>query len=145
MTEQIKTADTAITNPVKNNAMVSYAAKQMGMSEETVAAGLGSLFKVAKDNLSKDNFSVITTAIPDINSYIDQAPKSSTSSLTSMFSKSSPEAKAATSLSYLDSALEKLNIPKEMVPTMLNSVTGYLENNGYGQAAGLLKQGLNFL
>ena len=48
-------------------------------------------------------------------------------------------------MTYLDSAFKKLGIPKESLPTMLDTVSGYLETNGYGDAAGMLKKGLNFL
>jgi len=138
LTESKKSAD------VESNAMVSFAASQLGMSEKTVAGGLGSIFKVAKDTLSKENFSMLSTAVPDINSYINQAPQFSTSAITSAFGNNEASIKAA-SVTYLDSAFKKLGIPKESLPTMLNTVSGYLETNGYGEAAGMLKKGLNFL
>lgn len=133
---------------ITSNALTSYAANQLGMSESTVNSGLGSLFKVAKDNLSQESFALITKAIPDINSYIAKAPSVSTSSLTSLTSllgKSGDSGKTAASISYLDSALKEIGLSKEQLPAMLDSVTGYLDKNGYGEAAGLLKQGLNFL
>ena len=129
---------------VQSNALVKYAASQLGMSEKAVSGGLGSLFKVAKDNLSKENFSMLSTAIPDINGYISQAPTFSTSGLSSLLSKSET-AKKAESANYLNSAFEKLGIPKESLPTMINTVSGYLETNGYGDAAGMLKKGLSFI
>ncbi len=138
LTDSKKTAD------VKSNALVSYAASQLGMSEKTVTSGLGSLLKVAKDNLSKENFSMLSSAIPDINNYIKQAPESSTSAITSVFG-SNETSKKAESASYLDSAFKELGIPKESLPMMVNTVSGYLESNGYGDAAGMLKKGLSFL
>lgn len=139
-----KLTESKQTEEVKSNAMISFAASQLGMSEKTVAGGLGSLFKVAKDHLSKENFSMLTTAVPDINSYINQAPQFSTSAITSMLGGNETSKKTA-SVTYLDSAFKKLGIPKESLPTMLNTVSGYLESNGYGEAAGMLKKGLSFL
>lgn len=138
LTERKKSED------VKNNGLISYAANQLGMSEKTVTSGLGSLFKVAKDNLSKDNFSMLSTAIPEINAYINQAPKSSISAITSLLGNNKTSKKAE-SVSYLDSAFKKLGIPKESLPTMVNTVSDYLESNGYGDAAGMLEKGLTFL
>ncbi|MCW8866552.1 MAG: DUF2780 domain-containing protein [Colwellia sp.] len=142
LTEQLKQSKKV--EEVKSNALLSYAANKLGMSEEKVASGLGSLFKVAKDNLSKDNFTMLSSAIPDINSYINQAPESSKSAITSLFG-SNDTTKKVESANYLDSAFKKLGIPKESLPTMVNTVTGYLESNGYGEAAGMLKKGLTFL
>ncbi|WP_057831559.1 DUF2780 domain-containing protein [Colwellia sp. TT2012] len=142
LTSQLQKSDT---KKVESNALVSYAANQLGMSEDTVTSGLGSLFKVAKDNLSKDNFAMITKAIPSINTYINQAPKSSSSSFTSLLSKSSDTGKAAVGMDYLNSSFKKLGISPDKLPAMLNSVTGYLDKYGYGEASGLLKKGLSFL
>ena len=103
------------------------------------------LFKVAKDNLSKENFALISKAIPDMDAYISKAPKVSSSSLTALLGKTGDSGKAAAGAGYLDSAFKKIGIPKEQVPVMLNSVTGYLDKSGYGEAAGLLKRGLIFL
>lgn len=129
---------------VKSNALLSYAASKLGMSEKVVASGLGSLFKVAKDHLSKENFSMLSAAIPDISTYMNQAPEFSTSAITSLLG-SNDTAKKAESVNYLDSAFKKLGIPKESMPTMVNTVSGYLESSGYGDAAGMLKKGLSFL
>jgi len=129
---------------LKSNALVSYAASQLGMSEATVTGGLGSLFKVAQDNLTKDNFSTISSALPDMSSLIKLAPAMSTSSITSLLGKSDA-GKTAASVGYLNSAFKELGIPTESIPLMVSTVSGYLESNGYGEAAGLLKQGLSFL
>ena len=139
-----KLTESKQTEDLTSNAMISFAASQLGMSEKTVTGGLGSLFKVAKDHLSKESFSMLTTAVPDINSYINQAPEFLTSAITSMLG-SNETSKKAGSVTYLDSAFKKLGIPKESLPTMLDTVSSYLETNGYGEAAGMLKKGLSFL
>ena len=129
---------------VKSNALLSYAASQLGMSEEKVAGALGAILKVAKDNLSKENFSMLSSAVPDINSYIKQAPKSSMSAITSLLG-SNETSKKAESASYLDSAFKELGIPKESLPSMVSTVSSYLDKSGYANAAAMLKKGLSFL
>lgn len=129
---------------IESNALIKYAASKLNISEAQVSGGLGSLFKVAKDNLSKENFSMLSTAIPDINTYINNAPTVSSSGLSSLLG-SSDSAKKAESINYLNTAFDKLGLPKESLPSMLNTVSGYLESNGYGNAATMLEKGLNFL
>jgi hypothetical protein len=132
-------------SPIKTNAMISFTAEQLNLSESTVSAGFGSLLKVAKDNLSSDNFALISKAVPDVDKYLDTAPKMSTDALSSLLSNSGSAGKKADSLQYLNAAFEKIGLPKEQVPALVNTLTGYIEKSGYGEAAGYLKQALNFL
>jgi hypothetical protein len=142
--EQLKKSASDL-SPLKTNDMISYAAKQLNLSEGTVSAGFGSLLKAAKNNLSSDNFAMISNVIPNVDNYLDKAPKESTSSLTSLLSSAGDSGKKAESLNYLNSAFKQLGISSEQVPAMLDAFNGYLTNNGYGEAAKYLQQGLSFL
>lgn len=150
--DHVKTTNTKVsTTKTKVNStsnqtrsLKGYATDKLGLSKETVTGGLGALFKVAKDNFSIDDFSTLSKSIPDISSYIKQAPADSSSSIGSLL-QSSDISKKVASASYLDSAFKKLGIPKESLPIMVDTVSGYLDSNGYGKAAGLLKKGLSFL
>jgi hypothetical protein len=137
------TESSAVTELAKG-ALTSYAAEQLGMSEAMVGGGLASIFKVAQDNLTTENFSELSSAIPDMSAYLDLAPELSTSAISSLLGDSATS-KAAQSASYLDSAFESLGIPKESLPLMISTVTSYLDGAGYGDAASMLKKGLNFL
>lgn len=128
-----------------SNALTSFAAQQLGMSEETVSAGLGVLLKVAKDHISPENFALINKALPNTDALMSEAPKSSMSSLSSMLGKSQDKSKQAASLGYLDAAFESIGIPKEQAPLLINSLVGYMSQNGFSKEADLLKQGLSFL
>lgn len=143
-TEQLKKSVSDL-NPLKTNAMISYTAEQLNLSESSVSAGFGSLLKVAKDNLSGDNFAMISNVIPDVSSYLDKAPKESTSPLNSMLSSAGSSGKKAESLNYINSAFEQLGLSSEHVPLMVTSFSSYLEKNGYGEAASYLQKGLSFL
>ena len=143
--EQLKSAAKEVGVPLETNAMIAYAAKQLNLSEGTVSASLGSLLKVAKDNLTQENFALISKAVPDAQSYVDKAPKMAKSSMSSLFSSAGETGKKAESLDYLNSAFEKLGLSSEQVPGLINSFTTYLDNNGYKQAAATLKQGLSLL
>lgn len=127
--------------------IVGYASEQLGLSKEVTTGALGAVFKVAKDNLG-DNFSSITDAIPGVENYIQSAPAEAESSLGGLASSLGVDkdlGQAAKSLGYLDSAFEKLGVPKETVLPLVDTVTGYLEANDYGTAASMLKKGVNFL
>ncbi len=142
-TEQLKSAAKDLDVPLQTNAMIEYAAKQLNLSESTVAASFGSLLKVAKDNLSQENFALISKAVPDAQSYLDKAPKVEKSSFSSFLSSAGDVGKKAESVDYLNSAFEKLGISKEKVPELINSFSGYLDKSGYKEAATILKQGLD--
>jgi type II secretory pathway pseudopilin PulG len=143
--EQLKSAAKDVSAPLQTNAMIGYAAKQLNLSEETVSASLGSLLKVAQDNLSPENFSLISKAVPDAQSYVDKAPKVSKSSMSSLFSSAGEAGKKAESLDYLKSAFDKLGVSSDQVPGLINSFSSYLDKSGYEGAASALKKGLSFL
>ena len=144
-TEQLKSAAKDISSPLQTSAMIKLAAKQLNLSETTVAASFGTLLKVAQDNLSQKNFALINKALPDVQSYLDKAPEVSKSAMSSLFSSAGDAGKKAESIDYLNAAFEKLGISKEQIPSLINSFSSYLDKSGYKDAAASLKQGLSLL
>jgi hypothetical protein len=143
--EQLKAAAKDAGVPLETNAMIQYAAKQLNLSEETVSASFGSLLKVAQDNLTQENFALISKAVPDTKNYLDKAPEVAKSSMSSLFSSTGDAGKKAESIDYLNSAFKKLGISSDKVPGLINSFSGYLDKSGYKEASSMLKQGLSFL
>jgi len=143
-TEQVKKSLSEL-NPIKANDMIRYVAKQLSLPESTISAGFSSLLKVAKDNLSGDQFSMISKAIPETDNYLSKAAKESKSSLNSLLSNAGNSGKKANSLHYLNNAFDQLGISSEQMLPMLNAFSGYLEKSGYGKAANYLQKGLSFL
>jgi hypothetical protein len=144
-TEQLKTAAKSAGVPLETNAMIEYAAKQLNLSEGTVAASFGSLLKVAKDNLSPESFSLISKAVPDTQSYLDKAPEITKSAMSSLFSSAGDAGKKAEGIDYLNSAFDKLGISTDQIPSLIDSFSSYLDKSGYKDAAATLKQGLSLL
>ena len=144
-TEQLKSAAKGVGIPLDTNAMVEYAAKQLNLSEGAVAGSFGSLLKVAQDNLSQENFALISKAVPDAQNYLDKAPKIAKSSMSSLFSSAGEAGKKAESMDYLNSAFKQLGVSREQIPGLINSFSGYLDKSGYKEAAASLKQGLSLL
>lgn len=143
--EQLKAAAKDASAPLQTDAMIKYAAKQLNLSEDTVSASFGSLLKVAKDNLTQENFALISKAVPDAQNYLDKAPKMASSSMSSLFSNSGEAGKKAASVDYLNSAFAKLGMSTEQLPGLINTFSSYLDKSGYKEAATLLKQGLSLL
>ena len=144
-TEQLKSVAKDAGVPLQTEAMIGYAAKQLNLSEEAVAGSFGSLLKVAQDNLTQDNFALISKAVPDAQSYVDKAPKVSKSSMSSLLSSAGDAGKKAESADYLTSAFEKLGVSSDKVPGLISSFSGYLDKSGYKEASSMLKKGLSFL
>ncbi|PKG82727.1 hypothetical protein CXF85_12405 [Colwellia sp. 75C3] len=143
--EQLKAVAKDAGVPLETNAMIEYAAKQLNLSEGTVAASFGSLLKVAQDNLSQENFALISKAVPDAQNYLDKAPTVAKSSMSSLFSSAGDAGKKAESVDYLNSAFKKLGVSTEQVPGLINTFSTYLDKSGYKEAAATLKQGLSLL
>jgi hypothetical protein len=144
-TEQLKSEAKNAGVPLKTQAMVKYTAKQLNLSEDKVAASFGSLLKVAQGNLTQENFALLSKAVPNTQSYLDKAPKVTKSSMSSLFSTAGKAGKKAESVDYLNSAFQELGVSSEQIPGLINSFSGYLDNNGYKEAGSLLKKGLSFL
>jgi hypothetical protein len=142
---QLKTAAKEAGVPLETDAMISYTAKQLNLSESTVSGSLGALLKVAQDNLSPENYALINKAVPDAKNYLDKAPEVTKSSITSLLSNAGDTGKKAESLDYLNAACEKLGISRQKIPQLVNSFSTYLDKSGYQEAASSLKKGLSFL
>jgi Protein of unknown function VcgC/VcgE (DUF2780) len=148
LTKSLNTATKAakqVGSPLSASGLIAMASESLGLSPETTQAGIGTLLNVAKQQLSKENFEMVSGALPESKQYMKTAPKMDSSALTSMLGKTDDKAKATASLGYLDSAFKQLGIPKEALAPLTDMLTGYMESNGYGQAASLLKQGLDIL
>ncbi len=137
VTNSASSALTEVANVAKENLIADYAAKQLGLPKDKASSALGAVFKAAQGNLSSNDFASLGKAIPGVDSLIEKAPEVSglASSLTG----------GKASLGYLDAAFEKIGVPKETVLPLVDTLTGYLDQNGMGSAGSLLKQGLSFL
>ena len=123
-----------VTSSLQNNLLASYAAQQLGLPAGKATAALGAIFKTVQGNLSAENFATIGQSIPGLDSIMEMAPE--VAGVTDIVSGKSD---------YLDAAFEQIGVPKETVSPVVNTLTGYLDQNNLGGTADLLKQGLNFL
>jgi hypothetical protein len=143
-TKQLQKIAKDVVVPLKTNAMIEYTARQLDLSEATVTASFGSLLKVAQDNLSQENFTLISKAVPNAQNYVDKAPEVAKSSMSSLFSSTSDSGKKAESIDYLNSVFKQLGISSEKIPGLIDSFSGYLDKSGYKEASAMLKKGISF-
>lgn len=106
--------------------LAALASSQLGLSSEQAAGGLGSLFSLAKSNLSGDEFGQLADAIPGMDSLLAAAPLlSSSSELLEQFSA--------------------LGIDADMIGPMVELVTQFLGSQGGSGLTDLFTKGIGDL
>ena len=59
--------------------LIQMLTSQLGISDEQASGGAGLIFKMAKEKLGADDFSQVSSVIPDIENLISSAPESAES------------------------------------------------------------------
>jgi hypothetical protein len=62
--------------------LVDLLSSQLGVTKDQAEGGAGSIFQLAKQNLSVKNFSTVAKGVPGIDQMIGRTPKAGTSSST---------------------------------------------------------------
>jgi len=124
--------------------LVDLLSSQLGVSKHQAEGGAGSIFQLAKQNLSVEDFSSIAKAVPGIDQMIGAAPKIEKSSgtlggISSMMGSSSNKLGG---LSGLTSSFEKLGLSGDMVNKFTPIILDYVKNKGGEHAMNLLKGAL---
>ncbi|MEA1918836.1 MAG: DUF2780 domain-containing protein [Campylobacterota bacterium] len=119
----------------------------LGVSEKQAAGGAGSLLKYAKGNLSADDFSKVSSSIPDMSSILAAAPKAAKSAdgglgglggMASALGGDSLGGLASLASGFSDLGLDAGMIQK-FIPTILEYVKGSGGSDVMGLLAGALK------
>jgi len=122
--------------------LVDLLSSQLGVTKDQAQGGAGSIFKMAKQNLSVEDFSSIAKAVPGIDQMMGAAPKvegssSSLGSLSSMMGSNKLGGMAG-----LTSSFEKLGLSGDMVSKFTPIILDYVKNKGGEHAMNLLKGAL---
>ena len=127
-------------------ALIGSLTDQLGVSKKQARGGAGSLFSYAKDNLSADDFSALSGAVPGVDRLIKKAPSvggasSATSAASSLLGGSSGGSSALSGAmdqlggtALVAEQFSKLGMDAGMVQQFLPIVLDYVEETG-GQAA----------
>ncbi len=123
--------------------LITTLVDKLGITQNQAEGGVGALFNNAKENLSAEDFSKASDAVPGVDKYMAEAPstdsggaggllKSGLSSLGGTGSKIGGMAGLADSFS-------KLGMNSETMTKFVPIVTDFMESNAGSGVAGLLK------
>ena len=115
---------------------------QLGVTKNQAEGGAGSIFQLAKQNLSVEDFASIAKAVPGIDQMMGAAPKmeGSSSSLGKMSSMMGSNKLGG--MAALTSSFEKLGLSTDMVNKFTPIILDYVQNKGGEHAMNLLKSAL---
>lgn len=124
--------------------LVDLLSSQLGVSKDQAQGGAGSIFQLAKQQLSVEDFSSIAKVVPGIDQMIGAAPKIEKSSgalggISSMMGSSSNKLGG---MAGLTSSFEKLGLTGDMVSKFTPIILDYVKNKGGENAMNLLKGAL---
>jgi hypothetical protein len=122
--------------------LVDLLSSQLGVTKSQAEGGAGSIFQLAKQNLSIEDFSSIAKAVPGIDQMMSAAPKveGSSSSLGKMSSMMGSDKIGG--MAGLTSSFEKLGLSGDMVNKFMPIILDYVKNKGGEDAMNLLKGAL---
>jgi len=122
--------------------LVDLLSSQLGVTKGQAEGGAGSIFQLAKKNLSVEDFSSIAKAVPGIDQMIGAAPKMEGSSSSLGNISSMMGSNKLGGMAGLTSSFEKLGLSGEMVSKFTPIILDYVKNKGGEHAMNLLKGAL---
>ncbi len=124
--------------------LVDLLSSQLGVSKNQAEGGAGSIFQLAKQNLSVEDFSSIAKAVPGIDRMIGAAPKieDSSSTLGGISSMMGSSSNKLGGMAGLTSSFNKLGLTGDMVNKFTPIILDYVKNKGGEHAMTLLKGAL---
>jgi hypothetical protein len=126
------------------NGLLDTLTSQLGVTNEQASGGAGSLFQMAKNNLSAEDFSQIASVVPGIDKMLSSAQSSSQESgaagaVASMLGGDN----SAGNLASLASAFGNLGMDSNMVGKFVPIVLEYLQSEGGEGVMSLMKGALS--
>jgi hypothetical protein len=127
-----------------DSGLVGMLASRLGVSQDQAEGGAGSIFKLAKQNLSDQDYSNLTSKIPGIDKMIGASPEPEEKSdlfgsISSMFGSSSSK---LDNMADLKSSFQKLGLSGDMVGKFMPIIYNYVKEKGGEKLMGSLKEAL---
>jgi hypothetical protein len=122
--------------------LVDLLTSQLGVTNSQAEGGAGSIFQLAKQNLSVEDFSSIAKAVPGIDKMVGAAPKVGGSSSSLGGISSMMGSNKLGGMAGLASSFEKLGLSGDMVDKFMPIILDYVKNKGGEHAMSLLKGAL---
>ena len=125
--------------------LVDLLVKNIGVTTQQAEGGAGAIFNAAKENMGADDFSKVTTAMPEVESLMAAAPEIKKDSGTfggfsSMVSKNTG---SAGKMADLYSSFSELGLNKETAAKFIPLVLDYAKSEGGQTVFNLLKSALS--
>ena len=119
--------------------LINLLSSQLGVTKTQAEGGAGSIFQLAKQKLSVEDFSSIAKAVPGIEQMMGAAPKVEGSSSTLGGISSMMGSNKLAGMAGLESSFEKLGLSGDMVGKFTPIILDYVKNKGGEHAMNLLK------
>ncbi|MBT1445231.1 DUF2780 domain-containing protein [Shewanella sp. JM162201] len=118
----------------------------LGLNQNQAQGGMGALLQLAKGNLSGNEFTSLTSAIPGADAMLGAVPKlDSGSGMSGLLSKAGGLGNSLQGSAMVYDAFAKLGISKELAMPMVDVAKNYLQASGGEGTVGLLTKGLGGL
>ena len=125
--------------------LISTLVDALGITEKQAEGGAGALFKNAKENLSTEDFSKVSDAVPKVDDYMAQAPSTDSGSGAGGLLKSSGLSSLGGSagkiggMAGLADSFSKLGMNTETMTKFIPTVVKFMDSEAGSSVAGLLK------
>ena len=122
--------------------LIQMLTSQLGISDEQASGGAGLIFKMAKDTLGGDDFSQVSSAIPDIENLISSAPASGGlgNALGGLASSLGGDAGQLGNLASLAGGFKKLNLDSGLMSKFIPVVMSFVQSKGGDSIKGILEK-----
>jgi hypothetical protein len=130
----------AQTSSSTTSSLVGQLSKELSITHTQARGGAGTLFSLAKNRLSADEFSKVSSAVPGMSGLLKAAPPRSQSSEFSGLESALPGNMGR--MAEAAEAFHKLGLSPEMATKFLPVMTKYVEARGGSSTASLLEKAL---
>lgn len=127
-------------------ALLPSLTENLGVSDSQAAGGLGSLFQLAQGTLSSSDFSSLSSAVPDMGSLLDAAPKVASDQnkglASGLMNMAGLPGDAVSSAATVAAQFKELGLNPAMIPQYIQITNEFLQSNGGKQAVDLFSKGV---
>tara|TARA_R110002072_G_scaffold31735_18_gene97687 strand:+ start:10194 stop:10817 length:624 start_codon:yes stop_codon:yes gene_type:complete len=147
-TEALTAAATnALTSGAVTASLTSMITGQLGVTDTQAKGGLGSLFGLAKSSLGSQDFSQLSSVVPEMDTLLAAAPAISENAkgLSSLMGSAGKYGQALQGATQAYSQFKQLGIGVDKIPAYINVTNDFLKSQGSDDAATLFQKGVSAL
>jgi hypothetical protein len=124
--------------------LVQLLSSNLGVTEKQATGGAGSIFNLAKQNLSIEDFSKVAKAVPDIDNMMTAAPKpeGAAGMLGGASSLLGGSTKSIAGVTSLAGSFSQLGMKADMVNSFVPIILNYVKSGGGESVMNILQSAL---